>query len=311
MKRWISALALMLGLAGAAVANPVGMVTHLTGKAEVRSASGGDWEPLRLMTKLEAGDSVRCAAGGEAIITVFASAEQCTVAAGTTVTLDARGVQGAKKIAGLHGSGIQVARAMAGDRPNGFFARPAQSHQRLQATYPGWILEGERVFSWEPTPRAATYTFSLFDQNDNVVWSQRVTEPKAAYPADLPYFSLRRAYVWRLVPFGESGKPLPDSRWGILTFLSKSDADQVSSEAKELEEQAKTEGDNVTSLILLAELYRSYGVLEKTLETLERPELENQSGIKEAQAETYGQISRYAQVLSIPVANAPAPIPKP
>src|SRR5579859_2866059 len=113
MKRWISVLALLLGLAGAAAANPVGMVTHLTGKAEVRSSGGSDWEPLRLMTRLEAGDSVRCASDSEAIITVFASAEQCTVAAGTTVTLDAHGVQGAKRIAGLHGSGIQVARAVA------------------------------------------------------------------------------------------------------------------------------------------------------------------------------------------------------
>jgi len=198
---------------------------------------------------------------------------------------------------------------MGGDRPNGFFARPAQAHQRLQPDYPGWMMEGERQFSWAPIPRAASYTFSLFDQNDNVIWSQRVTDPKAEYPADLPFFSLRRAYVWRIVALGTSGKPLPESRWGILTFLSTQDAQQLTTEAKELEAQAKTEPNDATTLVLLAELYRSYGVLEKTLEILERPELENQSGIKEAQAEAYGEISRYALLLRTPPSGNAAPNP--
>lgn len=306
MKQWIGLLCLMLFLVGSATAAPVGMVTHLIGKAEFRPAQGGDWKAIRLMNRLDAGDNVRCLADSEVTITLFASAEQCTVAAGTTVTLEARLVKGAQRISGLHGSSVQIARAMTGDRPNGFFARPAQSHQRLQPNYPGWILEGERQFSWPAVPRAVSYTFTLFDQNDNVVWSQRVTANHADYPEELPYFALRRAYVWRLIPFGGSGKPLSDSRWGVLTFLTSQDADELTRQARDLEEQAKEAGKDVTPLVLLAELYRSYGVLEKTLEILERPELENQEGVKEAQEEVYAQVSQYARMLHTPK-NKPEP----
>lgn len=300
MNRWIGLLVLFLLMASEAAAATVGMVTRLTGKVEFCAAQGSDWKPLRLMRRLDAGDRVRCAADSEAVITIFASAEQCTVAAGSTVTLDAKGIKGAQKVAGLRGSGIQIARAMAGDRPGGFEARPAQAHQRLQPGYPGWILEGERELTWAAIPRAASYTFTLFDKNDNVVWSQRVIDTKAQYPAELPFFTLRRPYVWRLVAFGASGKPLPESRWGILTFLSEKDAQQLASDAKELEEQAKSESKDTTLFFLLAELYRSYGVLEKALETLERPELEKQEGIKEAQEEVYREISRYALLLRTP-----------
>ena len=281
MNRWIGLLALLVLVASNASAS-VGMVTRLTGKAEFCPVQGSDWKPLRLMRRLEAGDRVRCATDSEAVITIFASAEQCTVAAGSTVTLDAKGIKGAQKVAGLRGSGIQIARAMAGDRPGGFEARPAQAHQRLQPNYPGWFLEGERELTWTAIPRAAAYTFTLFDKNDNVVWSQRVGEAKVQYPAELPFFALRRPYVWRLIAFGESGKPLPESRWGILTFLSEKDAQQLAADAKELAAQAKSESKDTTLYFLLAEHYRSYGALEKALE------------------EIYREISRYALILRTP-----------
>lgn len=301
MCRWIIFFVLLLlGMRPVAHAATVGMVTRLTGKAEVAPAQGGEWKPLRLMRRLEQGERVRCGADSEVIITLFASAEQCVVAAGTTLTLDAKGIKAAPKGTGLRGAGIQIARAMGGDRPGGFEARPAQAHQRLQAGYPGWLLEGTRVLTWAPIPRAAAYSFTLFDKNDNIVWSQRVTEPRAVYAAELPFFVLRRPYVWRLCAFGESGKPLPESRWGILTFLAEREAQQLTQEAQALEEQAKAEPKDTTALFLLAELYRSYGVLEKALETLERPELEAQEGIKEAQEELYQEISRYASVLRTP-----------
>ena len=291
---------LVLVLACPASAAPIGMVSSLNGKAEQRSVGATEWKHLRLMTRLEAGDAIRCEAGGDAVVTLFASAERYAVAGGATATVEAQGLKGAQRMAGLHGAGIQIARAMVGDRPNGFFARPAQAHQRLLPHYPGWMIEGERKFSWTPVPRAASYSFTLFDQHDNVIWSQRGAAPNAEYPADQPYFNLRRPYVWRLVPFGESGKPLPETRWGILTFLTDKDAMQLTTNAKELEDQSKEANGDATTLVLLAELYRSYGVLEKTLEILERPELEKQSGIREAQAEAYRDISLYAQVLRTP-----------
>jgi len=87
------------------------------------------------------------------------------------------------------------------------------------------------------------------------------------------------------------------SRWGFLTFLAKPDVDQLTAEVAELDAAAKVESGDATALVLLAELYRGYGVLGKTLETLEMPQLANQPGIREAQEEVFQQAGRYAMLL--------------
>jgi hypothetical protein len=71
----------------------------------------------------------------------------------------------------------------------------------------------------------------------------------------------------------------------------------LTAEAHELEAQAQSESEDTTALVLLSELYRSYGVMEKALEVLESPRLLTQPGIQEAQAEIYRQAGRYAQLL--------------
>jgi hypothetical protein len=285
-----------LGAISTAGAAPVGIASHITGAAEVRSGEGA-WKPLRLLQRLESGDKVRCGSGAEVTVVLFDSATRYKVDAGATGVIGSHGVQGGHPATGLPGPGIRIAKAMVGSRMDAFVARPAQSHQRLTPQSPGWIAEGERHFEWPAQPGAATYSFTLFDANDNVVWSARATAPAADYPADLPFFTLRRPYLWRLVAFGSSGKPLTGARWGLLTFLSREDAGQLTSEAQALEEAANADPSDVTPRVLLAELYRGYGVLEKTLEVLESPQLANQPGIQELQEEVYQQASRYAQLL--------------
>jgi hypothetical protein len=295
MKRTLLILGGTFGLAAVASAGPVGIASSLMGKAEMKAPDGTVWKPLRLLQRLEAGDAVRCEAGGEVVIVCLETAERFKVSPGANAVVEPGKVRGADKVGGLRGPAIRIAKGLGGSRTDAFMARPAQSHQRLTPDAVGWILEGERHFQWASIPGAASYSFTLFDAADNVVWSARVTSPSAEYPAELPFFALRRAHVWRLAPFGGSGKPVMGSRWGMITFLSRADADQLTAEAAEL--AGAEEGTDVTSLVMLAELYRSYGVLERTLETLENPRLSEQPGIREAQDDVYRQVSRYAQIL--------------
>jgi hypothetical protein len=295
MMRYLAITGCLLGAATAATAGPVGIASSLLGKAEVKAGEAGAWKPLRLLQRLEAGDAVRCDSGGEVVIVCLETAERFKVNGGSSAVVEPGKVRGADKVAGLRGPAIRIAKGLGGARVDAFMARPAQSHQRLTPDSPGWILEGERRFQWAPIPGAASYSFTLFDGADNVVWSARVSGESAEFPADLPYFALRRPHVWRLAPFGQSGKPAMGARWGMITFLSRQDADELTAEAAEL--ATADDGSDVTSLVMLAELYRSYGVLERTLETLENPRLGSQPGIREAQDEVYGQVSRYAQLL--------------
>jgi hypothetical protein len=164
MIRTVGIIALFLfALAGNALAAPVGMVTQMSGKVESKPAAGSAWKTLRLLDRLEVGDNIRCSQGAEAIVVLFDSAERYTVSSGATAVIEAKSVRGASKNSGLRGPAIQVAKTMVGDRPGGFLARPALSHQRMTPQFPGWMPEGERHFDWKPIPNAATYTFTLFD----------------------------------------------------------------------------------------------------------------------------------------------------
>jgi hypothetical protein len=286
----------MFALNSAAQAATVGIASQVSGPAEVRAA-GSAWKPLRVLERLDTGTQVRCGAGAGVVIVLFETAARYRVGAGGVATVGASQVSGAQKETAMAGPAIRIAKAMGGSRADAFLARPAQSHQRLTPQFPGWMPEGERHFEWAPIAGAASYSFTLFDPNDNVVWSSRVTETHADYPVDLPFFTLRRPHVWRLAAFGHSGKPLPEARWGFTTFLSREDAGALTAEAQELETQSRAEPEDTTALVLLAELYRSYGVTEKALEALEVPRMLSQPGIQEAQEEIYRQAGRYAQLL--------------
>jgi hypothetical protein len=298
MHRRLTSLFLIYGIfaaSGSAFA-AVAVASKVTGSPEIH-ADGDAWKPLKFLQRLDSGDAIRCGPGEEVIVVLFDGGKRFRVGAGGNAVVEADTVKGAFPAADLRGPAIRVAKAMGGSRMDAFIARPAESHQRLYPDFPGWIVEGDRNFHWVPVPGADTYSFTLFDPHDDVVWSVRTAGMSADYPADLPYFSLQRPYVWRLSPFGKSGKPVPGARWGIVTFLSKADADQLSAAAREMETQANATDGDTTDLLMLAELYRGYGVLEKTLETLESPKLENQPGIRDAQEAVYAQVSRYARLL--------------
>jgi hypothetical protein len=97
-----------------------------------------------------------------------------------------------------------------------------------------------------------------------------------------------------LSALGASGKPVEKPRWGTVAFLSQEDADALLQAASPLELQQKQNPKDATSAALLAELYRSYGVMERTLEKLEDLDTLSQPGALEAQSEAYQQISPYA-----------------
>lgn len=301
--RWLRPLALLLCsstllLAGTsrAFAAPAGTAIGLSGKPEFRAKGATAWTPLQLRQKLEPGDAVRCGAGAQATLVLFSTGERFQVPAGKEAQIEVAAVTGAQSLGTLQGPSARVAKALAGAPTGVVRARPAPSHRRLQARGPCWLVEGERKVQWDPETGAASYVLTLFDQADNVVWSQRATEPAAEYPADLTPLGLRRPYLWKLTTFGRSGKPA-GSRWGVITFLSAPDAERLTTDEKDLLASAQAAPDDPAPRMLLADLYQSYGVLERTLEVLDDLRPGAQPGLLEALDETYRQISPLAHML--------------
>jgi hypothetical protein len=291
------ALSVVAALAAApALAAPAGMVTDLAGKPELRAKSAAAWAPLILRQKLEVGDAVRCGAGAQATMVLFSTGERFQIGSGKEATVEAGAVRGGQSLGALKGPSAKVALALGGAPTGAVRARPAPSHRRLMAKGPCWLPEGERKLQWDPETGAAGYLITLFDQADNAVWSQRVAETSAELPAEASPFGLRRPYLWRLTVFGKSGKPA-GSRWGVITFLGAADAERLTSDEKDLLEAIKATPEDTTSRLLLADLYQSYGVMERTLEVLDDLRPSGRPGIAEALEEAHRQISPLALLL--------------
>jgi hypothetical protein len=205
----------------------------------------------------------------------------------------------------MGGATIRVAKNMTGLDTDPFLARPAFSHERLDPSSPGIMAAGSTSFTWQPLPDAVVYTFTIFDQHDNVVWSVRSTNTTESMPSDIPPLASRRPYVWKLSGFGDSGKPVPQTRWGIITLLSSDDQAQLTTDANALKAQIAANPQDTTPLTLLAELYAEYGVYEASLSTLEDTRLSNQPGIGFTISDHYAKVSHLAVMLAAQAASAP------
>lgn len=302
------------GAVRAAVAEPVGMVCRVVGKPELVSANGGR-KPLRLLQRVQAGDGIQCGAGEEAIVVMLAGGQRFKVAGGKA-TVRANTVEGGSALGGLRGPSARAARALGGTRTGALMMRPAApSHQKLGRSQadmrdirnaPGWLSEKDRHFQWQPLEGADAYSFTLFERNDDIAWRERTTQPRVDYPANAPALKTRQPYLWRVVAYGKSGRPRPDTLWGLVTFLSEADSAQLAADEKALKDEFAQNPDDTTPLLMLVELYREYGVLEMALSTLEGEHLKEQPGVREVLGEVHEQLSLYGRALAQGAASSDA-----
>ena len=307
MRRLLNVIAITACTAGIANANPVGMVCYLSGSAQVHKASG--WGNATMLERLEPGDTLRCSGGAQAVVVIFASGARYRVTG--TGTVGAGGVSGGQALAGLSGPSAQVAQQLGGARTGAFGMRGGtEAPKRLYKTDPGYWIEGDKSFHWDPVENAASYSFTIFDCLDNIVWSIRTTDTAVQYPDNLPPLLTTmpntriRPYVWRLCSFGASGKPIGGgASWGVFSVLSKADADALQSNANAFQTQLAATPADPTTLPLEMELYREYGDYQTMIELWDQPQLRDNPGRLAAMTDIYREISRYAQALAnhIPV----------
>lgn len=304
MNHSLSLLALLF-LPGAPVCAPetFGIITRLSGSARVYDRLATSGRPLRLMQWLHVGDLVECDAGSELVVTRFKTAQQYTLPEQGRFEVQGNTITGAQRVTNLPQTTATVVKSLIQKDLPRQEERPTSPPQRLNPKGPGWLKIGETRLSWAPLPSAVRYSFTLIDQNDNIVFAQKTTQPTVAYPKNLPRLKSNHPYLWYLIGYTTTGARLPQTPWGVLTFLSPTDAQQLTKQANLLEQQAAGKPNDPTSLLLLAELYRRYGVLGNALETLRRPELKGLKGISGAREGLYEQLSRYASALRPPLSQ--------
>lgn len=285
---WASGAGLFLFSSALAFADPAGMAAHVKGPVE----AGG--KPVKLLQRLEPGTQVKVGAGGEAVIVLFGNGARYKVGAGQTATVNANAVAGGQKMADLGGPSAGVVQMLGGSRVGAVVSRVGSSLQRLIPDSPGYLETGLPQFIWQPSTGGKSYTFTLFDAADNILWSTRTDATSAAYPATAMALVEKRPYLWRITAFGASGKPV-ESRSGLITILTPADAAQVRDLETNLRAQAKATGDS-TPLLLLADTYRTYGMAGKALEVLDELSQADEPGVDDARADVYATLSPLTRV---------------
>jgi hypothetical protein len=304
----VSCLSLLTISATLAHAVPVGMAARVTGKTELKVGSG--WKPIRVLQRFEAGDTVRCGPGASAVVVLFDRGGRYDIGAGATATISANDVAGAKLAKAPSGASSAVAQRLAGARTGAVMARPATNYERLHAQAPAaeakippphdWLRPDERSFSVNALDSAQTYVFTLFDPKDYILFTQTITPVGGTVKVDIPEavkLESRRAYTWRLHGF-KDGRVMTRSRWGITTMLSAEDEAQLVENEKSLLTAEGKLPDDDTDLAVLADLYRSYGVLQNALEILDGEAFNAQPEIETTKGEIFAQAGVYAKALA-------------
>jgi len=278
-------------------ASPVAMASNMVGKPTFKSGAG-PWKPLGVLQRLSPGDVVKCGPGQQAVIMMFTDGIRFKVASNSTGTIQPTSVRGGVSVGDMGGATIRVAKAMTGLDTQPFLARAVLEAQELSLHDNGIIVQGTKSITINsPDAGVASYLLTMFNQQGNVIWSTKTSGPDIDLPADLPV-STRKPYVWTLTEFGQMGKPQLALRWGIVTFLSQTDADALNADAASLESQAASGDDHTSPLMVEAELYKQYHVYQGALRVLDPlVKKDEHLGIVKAQADICNQVSPYAGLL--------------
>ncbi|RYG66813.1 hypothetical protein EON80_14735 [bacterium] len=295
----ISALLLLSSLGAfslVAQAAPVGMIAQV--KGQVTTTHDGKKAPARLLSRIEAGTTVNVGPGSSAIVVLFSDGSRVQLGAGAKATVSAASVSGGTKLAGLTGPSANAVKLLGEARVGAIMARPPATYQRLLPDSPAYFLNPTPRFEWLSEPGAVRYTFTLFDGSDNVVWGTSTDQTGLDYPAAVAPLVEKRPYLWKLTAFSQSGKPVK-SRFGVVTVLSAEDAKTLDGLVADLKNQATAAGaDDKSSLLLLVETYRSFGVVNSALELLDSEDLKSEPGVAEAKDDVLDSLSPYARVLA-------------
>jgi hypothetical protein len=199
----IAAAVLLLVTARVWAADPVAVVTEIqarSGKVEVKSA-GADWQSPKPLLSLRAGDQVRAAGDGRAVL-VFTGGRgtQVVTAANSPFTIQAQAAEGTSDRARTV-LGNVTSFLMGQQRDKAYQSLSVRSVRQpplILAPRDTRVLPGALAFEWSGSDRLK-YRVRLLGPQGAVVWEQSGLERRSVpYPASAPALTAGTRYTWEL-----------------------------------------------------------------------------------------------------------------
>jgi len=199
----IAAAVLLLVTARVWAADPVAVVTEIqarSGKVEVKPA-GADWQSPKPLLSLRAGDQVRAAGDGRAVL-VFTGGRgtQVVTAANSPFTIQAQAAEGTSDRARTV-LGNVTSFLMGQQRDKAYQSLSVRSVRQpplILAPRDTRVLPGALAFEWSGSDRLK-YRVRLLGPQGAVVWEQSGLERRSVpYPASAPALTAGTRYTWEL-----------------------------------------------------------------------------------------------------------------
>ena len=239
-----AAACLAMGLAGAALAEPVAVIAAVKGKVEWTSARRGPPQKAQFGRPLERGDRVTVAPGGSATL-FFNDGNVIELAGGSSIKVggqvDKRSAAGPAIPGEVYAS---VQRFVAGgSRETGLVALselrgPAeQSTPVIVSPRKTALMTDRPTFTWRAVPGAERYKVTLSSADKGEMWSRTVREVSLAFPADAAALAPNAEYLWEVEAWSAQDRSLR-SESSVFQIIGPEQASTVRANLDRISESA-------------------------------------------------------------------------
>jgi len=257
-------------IAGAAQAQtPVGLLSLVSGDAQIVRAGQQDAAPARTADLLAAGDRLLTGAGGEVTFLFCPQSKTAKLGPGSEIEF-AAGAYAVKKGAVSGERAVPSCRlpstltlASASKVQSGMVRlRGARIQLRSPSRTSTATLRPE--FRWEPVDNAQKYEVRVLNREEQVLWRGEVAGTSVEYPADAKALEWGQRYRWRVT--ARDDRDTLDEATTFFQVLAADEAQDVRLAEDSLRAMVEQSPDDNWPRFLLAFLYEERGMLDQAAE---------------------------------------------
>lgn len=245
-------------------AEPVGLLTFVSGDVRIFHAAGGNVTAARAAELITAGDRVLTGHNSEAGFLFCPGTRAGRIPADADILFEAAGIRARKgKLTGERKVPAcrlpsNLALGPASEQQAGML-RLRGSHLFLRFPSQTNIATLRPAFRWTPVDHATSYDVTLMTREERVLWRHTVTAPEMEYPREASPLEWGHRYWWRVAARGETDTQMETG--SNFLVLPEEQAKAVEAAAQELDRLLRENPSDRSPQFLLAFLYEQNGML--------------------------------------------------
>jgi hypothetical protein len=246
-------------------AEPVGLLSRVTGKVQILRAGQTAAVAARTADLIGAGDRITTGQNSEAAFIYCPELLAARIAAGGEVVFEGQRLRTIKgKLSDerkLPSCSLPSLALAAASRQQAGNTRMRGANLLLHAPSHVSVATPQPRFRWSAVDGATSYDLTITDREERVVWRHTTKSAEAEYPADAPPLNWGQKYWWRVT--ARAGQEMADEAVSYFQMLSAEQAGRVHAAERVLQQMLEDKGADDGPRFLLAFLYDENGMLDE------------------------------------------------